>query len=151
MTPEPTATMRKFGHPETLVADFRWWAALYRRKQATLGSLVLAAKCDVKAFSALPAEAFADLAEAVRATEAALARFARYERINYLMLMMVDPEPHFHVFPRYEGARRFGGEALEDKGWPGPPALDSARDLGDAFEREAVAALKTAFEEARRA
>ena len=39
--------------------------------------------------------------------EATLQPTIGYERINYLMLMMVDPHVHFHVFPRYEGARSF--------------------------------------------
>ena len=30
--------------------------------------------------------------------------FVAYERINYLMLMMVDPDVHFHVIPRYTAA-----------------------------------------------
>ena len=41
--------------------------------------------------------------------EATLSAEVAYERINYLMLMMVDPNVHFHVFPRYEGSR-----SLED-------------------------------------
>jgi diadenosine tetraphosphate (Ap4A) HIT family hydrolase len=52
-----------------------------------------------------------------------------YERINYLMLMMVDPHVHFHVFPRYEGARPFESASVEDKGWPGPPDLGSGQTL----------------------
>ena len=47
-----------------------------------------------------------------------------FERINYLMLMMVDPDVHFHVLPRYGSARTFAGVTFEDAGWPGPPRLD---------------------------
>jgi diadenosine tetraphosphate (Ap4A) HIT family hydrolase len=41
-------------------------------------------------------------------------------KINYLMLMMVDPHVHFHVLPRYEGDRSHGGIEVVDAGWPGP-------------------------------
>ena len=42
------------------------------------------------------------------------------------MLMMVDPDVHYHVIPRYEGAKEFGGQQFADHGWPGPPALGQA-------------------------
>ena len=38
--------------------------------------------------------------------------FCAYERINYLMLMMVDPHVHFHVIPRYSGEPRMGRARL---------------------------------------
>ena len=68
-------------------------------------ALILGAKSEARAFSALPNEAFAELARVTREIETVLRRFVNYERINYLMLMMVDPHVHFHVMPRYQGNR----------------------------------------------
>ena len=116
-------TMRKFGYPGTLVREFEHWVVLVRPAQVTLGSLVLAAKSDATAYSGLPDEAFAEQAVAVRAIESALRQFCSYERINYLMLMMVDPQVHFHVIPRYSGSREWEGLDFPDKGWPGTPKL----------------------------
>jgi diadenosine tetraphosphate (Ap4A) HIT family hydrolase len=59
-----------------------------------------------------------------------LKRVVNYQKINYLMLMMVDPDVHFHVLPRYEGVRTHEGVDFADAGWPGPPALGEAVDLG---------------------
>ena len=42
------------------------------------------------------------------------------------MLMMVDPNVHFHVIPRYPEARRWRDVEFPDGGWPGPPQLGSA-------------------------
>ena len=125
-------TLLKFGYPETLIKELNHWVVLLRPAQVTLGSLVLAAKGEATAFSALPAEAFTELAEAVAAIETALPSFSNYERINYLMLMMVDPNVHFHVFPRYEGARRWNGTDFPDEGWPGVPQLKLAVELDTA-------------------
>jgi diadenosine tetraphosphate (Ap4A) HIT family hydrolase len=97
-----------------------------------LGSLVLAAKSDVAAFGALPPGAHAELASITAAVEATLAAEVQYERINYLMLMMVDPHVHFHIFPRYVGDRSFEDVAIADKGWPGPPDLKSGHSLPEA-------------------
>jgi len=129
-------TMRKFGYPETLIREYDQWMVLLRPAQVTLGSLVLAAKSDATAFGQLPSEAYAELATVTKEIEATLAKEIGYQQINYLMLMMVDPHVHFHIFPRYEGSRSFDGVALADRGWPGPPDLKSAQDLpAEAFQR----------------
>ena len=122
-------TIEKFGYPATLVREYEHWLVLLRPAQVTLGSLVLAAKSDVTAFSALPRAAFAEQADVIAAIERALTAFTGYERINYLMLMMVDPNVHFHVIPRYSEPRRWNGVEFPDAGWPGPPRLDSAVSL----------------------
>jgi diadenosine tetraphosphate (Ap4A) HIT family hydrolase len=122
-------TMLKFGYPDTLIRELDHWAILLRPAQVTLGSLVLAARGDATAYSDLPDGAFAEQASAVRSIETALRRFCRYERINYLMLMMVDPNVHFHVIPRYSSPREWEGITFSDSGWPGPPQLEEAVNL----------------------
>lgn len=137
------ATMQKFGHPRTLVADAGRWSVLVRPKQPTFGSLVLVCRDEAKAFSELSAEAFADLRGAVAGIERVLRPFVDYERINYLMLMMVDPDVHFHVIPRYAGAREFHNLSFQDTGWPGPPHLAEAVDLPAEALDALVAELKS--------
>jgi diadenosine tetraphosphate (Ap4A) HIT family hydrolase len=119
------ATARKFGHPRTMVADLAHWVVLVRPQQPTLGSLVLVCKEPVEAFGELSAGAFAELQTAVAEIERLLTDFVGYAKINYLMLMMVDKDVHFHVIPRYDGERRHGGHTFADAGWPGPPNLAS--------------------------
>jgi diadenosine tetraphosphate (Ap4A) HIT family hydrolase len=135
-------TIVKFGYPGTLVKTFEHWIVLLRPSQPTLGSLVLAANSDATAFGDLPAAAHAELKQATSAIEAALGRFTGYARINYLMLMMVDPHVHFHVIPRYEGTRGFGGQDFPDAGWPAVPQLGQAvaleEPLRDAMRDELV-------------
>ena len=116
----------KFGDPATRVAQTAHWTVLLRPRQPTLGSLVLVCREPVHAFSKLSAAAYADLREVLRRVEPVLQDFCAYERINYLMLMMVDPDVHFHVIPRYAGTRSFLGTDYRDAGWPGPPNLESA-------------------------
>jgi diadenosine tetraphosphate (Ap4A) HIT family hydrolase len=128
--------MKKFGYPDTLIREYEHWVVLLRPAQVTLGSLVLAAKSDAAAFGSLPVGAHAELATITRNVEAMLTATISYERINYLMLMMVDPHVHFHVFPRYEGSRSFESIELADAGWPGPPDLKSGQSINaDTFDR----------------
>ena len=124
-------TIEKFGYPSTLIREFEHWVVLLRPAQVTLGSLVLAAKSTATAFADLPRDAFTEQAVAIGAIERALSAFTAYERINYLMLMMVDPNVHFHVIPRYSGSRRWQATEYADAGWPGPPRLDTAIKLDD--------------------
>lgn len=123
-------TAQKFGYPGSLVAETRSWLVLVRPSQPTLGALVLVCKERAEAFSELSPAAFADLRAAIGGVEKALAEFVEYARINYLMLMMVDRDVHFHVIPRYEGERSLDGQAFPDHGWPGAPKLSPAVDLG---------------------
>ena len=123
------ATIEKFGYPATLIKEYDYWVLLLRPAQVTAGSLVLAAKSDATSYGDLPVEAFAEQAEAIADIEAMLRAAVGYERINYLMLMMVDPEVHFHVIPRYDGDRSLADMSFGDSGWPGPPNLKSAITL----------------------
>lgn len=131
------ATMEKFGWPATRLREFDHWAVLLRPAQVTLGSMVLAAKSDATAFGDLSVEAFAELKQATAEIESALTRFVAYQKINYLMLMMVDPHVHFHVIPRYDGAREWQGQAFPDEGWPKTPALGAPIELS-AEQRDAL-------------
>lgn len=122
-------TIEKFGYPKTLLAAFTHWVLLVRPSQVTAGSLILAARSDATAFGDLPPPAYAELSVITASIEAMLRAAVDYEKINYLMLMMVDPHVHFHIFPRYDGQRTIGGTAFPDLGWPGPPELRSGLDM----------------------
>ena len=139
------ATIEKFGFPATLVAEFEHWVVLLRPAQPTLGALVLAAKSDATAFGDLSAAAHAELKAATSAIETALGKAVGYSKINYLMLMMVDPHVHFHVLPRYEGERSGAGLSVADAGWPGQPDLGQAVKLDDAQIAALVGWLKPYF------
>jgi len=138
-------TIEKFGYPATLIAEYEHWVVLLRPAQPTLGALVLAAKSDATAFGDLPAEAYTELKIATAAIEAALSQAVGYAKINYLMLMMVDPHVHFHVLPRYDGERAGGGIAVTDAGWPGQPDLAQAVKLDEAQIAALVGWLKPYF------
>ena len=116
-------TARKFGHPQSVLREFEFWSVLLRPVQVTLGSLVLVCREPVAHFGELSAGASAELASAASAIETALGRAFAYDKINYLMLMMVDPDVHFHVLPRYQDERQFEGRSCLDAAWPGPPNI----------------------------
>jgi diadenosine tetraphosphate (Ap4A) HIT family hydrolase len=122
------ATMRKFGAPQTIIHQYRYWSVMLRPAQLTLGSLVLAAHEPACAFSELSQESFTELHQVTVHLESALAKAFSYDKLNYLMLMMIDPDVHFHVIPRYSRVKYFNNVEFTDSGWPGAP------DFGRAYE-----------------
>ena len=132
------ATITKFGYPATLLREYRHWVLLLRPAQVTAGSMILAAKSDATAYGDLPQAAFTEQAAVVAEVERLLRGAIKSDKINYLMLMMVDPHVHFHIFPRYQGNRSIVGLVLTDHGWPGPPDLKSAVELNSVAIGQAV-------------
>lgn len=139
------ATETKFGDPTSRLAQTDCWTVLLRPRQPTLGSLVLICREPVQSFAEVSAQGYAELRELVRRIESTLREVVAYERINYLMLMMVDPDVHFHVIPRYDGSRHLGGTEFRDAGWPGPPALDAAVAPDAATSDALLAQLREAW------
>lgn len=148
MQKDRNGTFSKFGGPGTLVADYEHWCVLARPKQVTLGSLVLLSNSPHEHFSDLPSAAFTELAHVTADIETTLGTFVTPEKMNYLMLMMVDPHVHFHVLPRYSGERRFEGTGFADAGWPGPPDLSTGVS-DDVIVASVRDALKAAWPGAR--
>ena len=125
------ATFETFGGAATLISDYSYWSVQARPKQATLGALVILAHGPATAFSDLPPYAFAELAEVIEDVETTTAKTFGNDKINYLMLMMVDPHVHFHVLPRYKAPAVFEGASYPDPGWPGQPNLAASEGAAD--------------------
>lgn len=138
-------TMRTFGYPDTLVREYDHWTVQLRPKQATLGALAMICKSEVTAFSDIGAEAFAEMPRVIGDIETVLSQLFGYEKINYLMLMMVDPEVHFHVLPRYAAAQDFEGVSFADPGWPGPPDLTHAAEAGQVVQARLLERLRATW------
>ena len=129
--------MIKFGFPESLVREYKNWVVLLRPAQCTLGALVLVNKSDAQSFSAIGKESFQELDQVTQDIERSLKAFRPFQKINYLMLMMVDKEVHFHVLPRYENDQEFDGIRYPDPGWPMAPDLTA----GATLEQEQLSSL----------
>lgn len=139
------ATIRKFGYPDSCVKELARWVVLLRPQQVTLGSLVLACKEPATAFSETSPEAMVELHQAIVQVERALRAAFAYDKINYLMLMMVDPDVHFHVLPRYASERVFQDQTFSDYAWPRPPDLSRVNQADETTTRALRAHLQSFF------
>ncbi|SEL35452.1 Diadenosine tetraphosphate (Ap4A) hydrolase [Nitrosovibrio tenuis] len=111
---------------------------MLRPAQLTLGSVVLAAHEPARAFSELSQESFTELHQVTAQLEHALANAFCYDKLNYLMLMMVDPDVHLHVIPRYAEAKYFNGVEFIDSGWPGVPDFSRAYAVNAEVNRHVI-------------
>ena len=116
-------TLLKFGYPDTVVQEYENWCIVLRPEQVTLGSMILICKDDVNKFSNISNNAFQEYPFIIKVIENTLFDLFAYDKINYLMLMMIDPNVHFHVIPRYSKSITFKGITFKDYGWPGIPDI----------------------------
>jgi diadenosine tetraphosphate (Ap4A) HIT family hydrolase len=137
--------MKKFGYPESAIAEYDHWTILIRPKQVTLGSMILCEKSDATAFSQVTPESYAELTKATTAIQTALERTWAPDKLNLVALMMVDPHVHFHVIPRYSLVKQFVNVQFSDEGWPRHPDMSKVQDITseqlESIRRELARAL----------
>ncbi|GGI81258.1 HIT domain-containing protein [Shewanella gelidii] len=138
-------TLTKFGYPNSLIMSFKYWHVLQRPAQPTLGSLILICRENVTQYSDVSEGAMIEQRQVIKMIESVLGQGFNYSKINYLMLMMVDPAVHFHVIPRYETSVDFAGESYGDQYWPKPPNLAHDLKLSDSAKALLLAKLKQDF------
>lgn len=138
-------TARKFGYPDMVLKEYSHWVVLLRPWQVTLGSLVLVCKDDAKSFGSISEAAAFELKRVTQDCERALKAAFAYEKINYLMLMMVDPDVHFHVIPRYSTVKIYAGQEFRDPFWPKPPDVFFANTVPPLVRDRLLADLKERF------
>lgn len=112
--------LEKFGAPNNVLKEYKYWKIQLRPKQNTLGCCVIILNRHIEKFSDINQEEISELASVVKELENALKKAFKYDKINYLVLMMVDKHFHFHVIPRYEKERNFANVLWKDKDWPKP-------------------------------
>jgi diadenosine tetraphosphate (Ap4A) HIT family hydrolase len=106
-----------------LIKEYENWYLLLRKEQVTIGAMVLIEKSLKHSYSEINDESFSELGAIVKEIERVMKRKFSYDKINYLMLMMVDKEVHYHVVPRYQGSINYQGKEYTDMGWPSFPRL----------------------------
>lgn len=126
---------KKFNVYENLVAVSDYWRLSVRPHQTTLGSMILSLDRYCPHFSDITSEEAADLKEIISFAEEHLKKAFNYDKINYLMMMMVDPHVHFHVIPRYSEPVSFAGVEWVDNKWPTPADLNGDEISGDMAEK----------------
>jgi diadenosine tetraphosphate (Ap4A) HIT family hydrolase len=122
-------TILKFGYPKTLLKEYDNWVVLLRPEQISAGCMILACKGEATRMSDVSAAAFSELPQVTGDIEQTLQKVFKFEKINYILLMMVDKYVHFHVIPRYSTSREAAGVIFHDSGWPKFPNMAAIVDM----------------------
>jgi glycerol-3-phosphate cytidylyltransferase len=124
-------TLIKFAYPQSLIKEYKYWFLLMRKDQVTLGSMILICKEEKTSFHSISSEAMSELTSVTKEIELGINKVFGNQKINYLMLMMVDPEVHFHVIPRYDKDVTYNSQVFTDVFWPGPVNLAENKNETD--------------------
>jgi len=142
---EANNILSKFDYPSLLIKEYKYWYLLLRFDQCTFGAMVMIEKNFYKAYSQLSIESFKEKLEIFTDIETKAKELLNFKKINYLTLMMVDPELHIHVIPRYENLIKYKGEIFRDVGWPSLPNLKFINDVEKKTKHELVSDLRKIF------
>lgn len=123
------------------------WVWSLRPQQITLGSSILVFKKDANELSDLTIEEFTDLLDVIKIIENTLKDVLGFSIVNYLMLMLVDKQLHYHVIPRYSKKVIFNNETYVDEDWPKPPRMDNKIEVLDQELMQLLGTLKKSTEE----
>jgi diadenosine tetraphosphate (Ap4A) HIT family hydrolase len=135
MNTAPDWFAAKFNLADLTVKRHAFWTLSIRPAQPTLGACVLSLNRPCAAWGETTPEENAELAGVVADVERRLKACFAYDKINYLMLMMVDPHVHFHVIPRYAEPRHRYDLEWTDRAWPKPPDLSAGLVGAELLER----------------
>lgn len=113
----------KFKVVELRIYETDYWNWSLRPHQVTLGAGILLLKRECSTLAELSQDEFSDLNNIIKVIEPTLKNTLNYDIMNYLMLMMVDKQVHYHVIPRYANQIVLFNEIWKDNAWPGVPNL----------------------------
>lgn len=119
--------IKKFQIKELMLREYHYWVLSLRPQQPTLGSMVLSLKRRCDQMGDLTDEETKELSVIFHHTEQTLRKIFNHDKINYLALMMVDSQVHFHIIPRYATPRTFNDKTFTDVNWPKPPDILSGQ------------------------
>ena len=117
------STLKKFNYPNSLIKEYNNWYLLLRPEQVTFGSMILIEKSSKKNLSKIPAKSFLELKKITNKIERLFLKRLKFNKMNYLILMMVDPHVHLHIIPRHKKNIVFNKKSFKDFGYPKPPNL----------------------------
>lgn len=113
----------KFKVKKMMIYESDYWIWSLRPEQVTIGAGILSLKREVFSLSNLKEEEFKNLYDIIPIIEDSLSKTFDYDIMNYLMLMMVDNQVHYHIIPRYKKEIKYLDRTWVDLGWPKAPNL----------------------------
>jgi glycerol-3-phosphate cytidylyltransferase len=116
--------IKKFKLKKLTIKIIGNWIISLRPEQPTIGSMVLTLNRKCETLAQITEVESLELKMAFVEIERILSEILNPDKINYLALMMVDCQVHFHIIPRYSKEILFEDILFADSHWPNPHSLD---------------------------
>lgn len=126
----------------TVIAEDAYWTMRVNDNQATLGRVFFALKRPETDALNLTADEQTALWNGLTRAKSALTTLFAPDHFNYMALMNLTPQVHWHIFPRYQSPREFAGQTFTDDEWGGHYNPDRTVTLDDATRDSLVSALR---------
>jgi diadenosine tetraphosphate (Ap4A) HIT family hydrolase len=131
----------KFRLNDYLLKAIGSWLISVRPQQPTIGCLVLSLNRSCDKLGNIDEQEGIDLVHAFTEVERILYASFMPNKINYLSLMMIDEQVHFHVIPRYKESVYVLGTEYQDRSWPLYPSLEPLK-MNESTMEEIIKILK---------
>ena len=131
--------LEKFNENQNFIYKLNDWKLLYRENQVTFGSMVII-YCgdDCDSLSKVSKKSFSDLPEFINIIEKIMRDTYDANKFNYMALMMIDSQPHFHVFPRFAKSVNFCNKKYNDNFYPKPVVIEDNFKLNTATKTKFI-------------
>lgn len=113
----------KFQLKEYAICETKHWILSLRPEQVTLGSCILSLKRECNSVKDISLNEFKDLHPLLQKLESLYMDVFGASIVNYLLLMLVDKQLHFHIIPRYSEEKMLNNRIWKDYSWPNPVDL----------------------------
>lgn len=123
--------IEKFRIGELAILEIGNWVLSVRPQQITLGCLVLSLSRQCEDIGDLTETESLELGIIFNRVKVLFGATFKPNKVNYLLLMMVDNQVHFHVIPRYKDKVVFMNEEFSDVDWPKPSNIFNSKELVD--------------------
>jgi len=107
------------------IREYDNWRLVLRDYQNVLGRVSLFSKNVHGTIADVPDDQLIEMRDIARDVEQKLKYAFNYDKMNYQVLGLVDPEFALHILPRYSGPRTFAGREFLDAGWCTPDYLQN--------------------------
>jgi len=122
-------TYQRLRMGEFIIKEYDNWILVMRAEQLVLGRISLINKNGFGNLGDLPDNEILEMRKIANEIETKLKSAFDYDKMNYQVLGLVDPEFALHILPRYSGPREWNGREFFDQGWPTPDYLKNKNDM----------------------
>jgi len=117
--------IEKYNLSDNVIFETTHWSWILNNNQSTIGSSFLVLKRDCTSFNETLIDEMNDFKFISSLIEKVFAKAFNIKKVQFLKLMMIDQQLHYHIVPRHEEPINIFNFEWKDNDWPGLPNLET--------------------------